>query len=98
MGVPISSSIVLGIHCLYTMIIMLIKPYENSLRIHAVGLYLSLILFMVYLVVINLLNLISYVDEFIIIGLGYLILGSVGILIVLTGVRLYYEIRYGEAL
>lgn len=56
------------------------------------------ILYLVDLIVINMLNLLPHVDEFIIIGLGYLIIGSIGILILLTVVRLYYEIRYGEGL
>jgi hypothetical protein len=84
------SIIVLAIHFIFTVTIMIIKPYKQSLRIHAVGLYLSLILYLVFLSVICLINMTDSIPDIIIIGLGYLILGSIGFLLILTVIRLYY--------
>ncbi len=40
----------------------------------------------------------SRIDEIIILILGFFITGCCGLLIILTGFRLYYELRYGEDL
>lgn len=55
-------------------------------------------LYGVFLIVINLINLVGHLDEAMILYIGYAITGWVAFLIFMTFIRLYYEIRYGEAL
>ncbi len=95
--VPISA-LVLAFHSIYAISLLFIKPYKQSLRIHSFTLYINQLLYFCFLVVINLINFLDTLEEFILLCLGYGITGWVGILIILTFVRLYYEIRYGEAL
>lgn len=93
---PIPTSVVvLFLHSIYTVIIVFIKPYKQSLRIHAFVLYMNQILYGVFLIVINLINLVDHLDEVMILYIGYGLTGWIAILILLTFIRLYYEIRYG---
>lgn len=92
------SAIVLALHIIYAVSLLFIQPYKQSLRIHAFVLYMNQALYGAFLIVINLINFLSPVNELLILYIGYAITGWVSILIVLTFVRLYYEIRYGEAL
>lgn len=75
-----------------------IDPYRQSLSIHKVGLIISNVLFFVYLAVINLINYVKNLDNLIILLLGYVITFGCGLVIIMTLVRLYYELRYGEKL
>ena len=95
--IPISV-IVLVIHAIYAFSLLLIQPYKQSLRIHAFTLYMNQVLYGVFLIVINFINLLSQLNELIILYIGYAITVWVAFLILMTFVRLYYEIRYGEAL
>jgi hypothetical protein len=95
--IPVSV-ICLIVHLIFAIALPLIKPYKQSLRIHAVALYLNQALYFVFLVFINLINFVPDIDEFICLCMGYFVSGMVWLLIILTLVRLYYEIRYGEAL
>lgn len=92
------SALCLVIQLVYTFIILKIQPYKQSLKVHAIALYLNQILYTIFLVFINLINFIGSISDFIILCAGYFVVGGSYLLILLTFVRLYYEIRYGEAL
>ncbi len=96
-SVPISV-FVLFLHLIYAISLLFIQPYKQSLRVHAFTLYMNQLLYFCFLVVINLINLVDSLDGFVMLCVGYAITGWVGILLILSFVRLYYEIRYGEAL
>ena len=95
--IPISV-IALGLHIVFATSLLIIQPYKQSLRIHAFTLYMNQVLYGIFLIVINLINMVNFVNEAMILYIGYGITGWVGVLILMTFVRLYYEIRYGEAL
>lgn len=92
------SVICLTVHTFYVIFSINIQPYKQALRIHSVALYFNQFLYFVFLVVINLINLVDVIDDFLVLCLGYFVIGCVYFLILLSVVRLYYEIRYGEAL
>jgi hypothetical protein len=92
------SVLVLIIQILYTLTLIVIHPYKQSLRVHTITLLIYQVVYIVFLIGINLINLVNDLDELFILSLGYFITGCCGLLIVLTGLRLYYELRYGEAL
>jgi hypothetical protein len=94
----IASIIVLFIQAFYMIGIIMIDPYRQSLIIHKVGLLLSNGLLFLYLVVINLINYINDLDKIIVLLLGYMITFGCGLEMIITVVRLYYELRYGEKL
>ncbi len=96
-SVPISV-FALVLHLIYAICLLFIQPYKKSLRIHAFALYMNQLLYFCFLVVINLINLVDSLDGFVMLCVGYAITGWVGILLILSFVRLYYEIRYGEDL
>lgn len=92
------SVVCLVVHTFYIVLLIIIRPYKQALRIHSVALYFNQSLYWVFLVVINLINLIDVIDDFLVLCFGYFLIGCVYLLILLTVVRLYYEIRYGQAL
>lgn len=96
-GIPISV-ICLAIQIFYFILLVFIRPYKKALRMHSVALYFNQFLYCVFLIVINLINLIDIIDDFLVLCLGYFVVGCIYLLILLTVVRLYYEIRYGAAL
>ena len=95
--IPISV-ICLIIHVIYMIILAKIKPYQQSLRIHSIALGLNQIVYFVFLVLLNLINFIDQINDFIILCLGFFVVGCCYLLILMTIIRLYYQIRYGEAL
>jgi hypothetical protein len=95
--IPISL-FVLILNLGFILILLKIKPYKQSLRIHQVSLIINHLLYAVFMVIINLINFLDTIKEIIILCLGYFIAGCVGMLILLTILRLYYEIRFGERL
>lgn len=92
------SVFVLALQVIYTVILIAIDPYKQSLRVHTVTLMINQCFLIVFLVFINLINLNKDMDELLIIILGYFMTGLCGLLMILTAVRLYYELRFGEAL
>lgn len=92
------SVICLTVHTFYVILLIRIQPYKQALRIHSVALYFNQFLYLMFLVVINLINLIDVIDDFLVLCLGYFVIGCVYLLILLSVVRIYYEIRYGETL
>lgn len=57
-GMPISM-LCLVIHVIYIIALIKIKPYNNSLKIHSVALYLNQIIYLVFLALLNFINLIG---------------------------------------
>jgi hypothetical protein len=92
------SVFVLALQVFYTVTLIAIDPYKQSLRVHTVTLTINQCVFIVFLVFINLINFNKDMDELLIIILGYFMTGLCGLLMTLTAVRLYYELRFGEAL
>ncbi len=83
---------------LYTIALVIVHPYRQSLRVHTVTILINQAVYIIFLAFINLINLVDNIDEFLVIMMGYFITGCCGFLMLLTGVRLYYELRYGETL
>ena len=94
LGVPISV-LVLLVQLIYILILVLINPYQMSLKIHTIGLFTCQIVFTVFIIFINIINFSSSIDELVILVLAYFILGCCLVIIVFTAIRLYYEYRFG---
>jgi hypothetical protein len=92
------SVLVLGLQVLYTISLIAIHPYKQSLKVHTITLLLNQALLIVFLVIINFINLFPDMDELLILMMGYFLTGCCGLLILLTVIRLYFELRYGEEL
>ncbi len=95
--VPMSIFVLL-LQVLYTIALIVIHPYRQSLRVHTVTLLINQCVLIVFLTFINLINMVEEIDELLVIMMGYFITGCCGCLMLLTGIRLYFELRYGEAL
>jgi len=50
------SAIVLGIQLVHLIVVIIINPYKQSLKIHTVGMILNNLFYLVFLVVINFIN------------------------------------------
>ena len=96
-SLPISV-IALLLQIIYIIALIMIHPYKQSLRVHSITLLINQCVFLVFLIFINLINFVKDIDEILVLMMGYFITGCCGVLVLLTAVRLYYELRYGEAL
>ena len=56
------SIFVLALHLTYICILISINPYKKSLKIHTVGLFINNLVYLVFLIVINLINLVKNLD------------------------------------
>lgn len=56
------SLVVLCIHSIYILTLLWINPYRRSLRIHSVGIYVNQLVCLVFLIVINLINMVDVID------------------------------------
>ena len=65
---------------------------------HTVTLFINNGVVFVFLIVINLLNYLEDLDEIFILGMGFLLTGVSGVVVFLTFVRFYYDLRYGKGL
>jgi cysteine-rich repeat protein len=92
------SVLVLGLQVFYTIALIAIHPYKQSLKVHTITLLINHGLLIAFLVVINFINLIPDMDELLIVMMGYFLTGFCGMLMILTVVRLYFELKYGEEL
>ena len=95
-GPVFSSAIVCGLHFMYLLALIKINPYEQSLKVHTVTLFINNGIVMVFLIVINLLNYVDDLDEIFVLGLGYFLTGGCGLSLILSFIRFYYELRYGR--
>ncbi len=89
------SAVMLLAQILFIIIIISINPYRQSLRIHTVTLLINHGVYTIFLVVLNIINFVEKVDEIIILGMGYLIMVSCFVVMVLSIIRIYYQYRYG---
>jgi amino acid transporter len=96
-NVPLSV-LVLLLEIIYIIALLMIHPYKQSLRVHSITLLINQCVYLVFLIFINLINFVKGIDEILVLMMGYFITGCCGVLVLLTAVRLYYELRYGEAL
>ncbi len=96
-NVPFSVLILL-LQIIYIIALLMIHPYKQSLRVHSITLLINQCVYLVFLIFINLINFVKDIDEILVSMMGYFITGCCGVLVLLTAVRLYYELRYGEAL
>jgi hypothetical protein len=92
------SVLVLLLQIIYIIALLIIHPYKQSLRVHSITLLINQCVYLVFLIFINLINFVKDIDEILVLMMGYFITGCCGVLVLLTAVRLYYELRYGEAL
>lgn len=92
------SVVVLVIQMVHMVCLYLIDPYKQSLKVHSVGIIFNNIVYFIFLVIINVINYTDDIHKDLALGLGYgiIVLGSISIII--TIVRLYYELRYGKEL
>ncbi len=92
------SAIALAAHILFMLALVKIKPYKQSLKVHTVTLFINNGVVLAFLIVINLLNYVEELDEIFILGLGFFLTGVSGMVVCLTFVRFYYDLRYGKEL
>ena len=89
------STLALVVHLIYMIILFRIKPYQLSLNVHSYGLNINQLVVLIVLAFVNLLNYIENLNEILVLALGYFIIGVCCGIIVLSGVRLFYEYKYG---
>lgn len=92
------SVIVLAVHIVFMLALIKIKPYRQSLKVHTVTLFFNNGVVLVFLVVIYLLNYVEDLDEVFVLGFGFFLTGASGVILFLTFVRFYYDLRYGKEL
>jgi len=92
--IPVSV-FVLIIHIFYMIALKRIDPYQQSLNVHKYGLFLCQAVYLVFLIVINFINIVGIKTEIISLIIVYTILVLCGEIICFTIIRLYYEYRYG---
>jgi hypothetical protein len=92
------SVIVMILHILFMLALIKIKPYKQSLKVHTVTIFINNGVVLVFLIVINLLNYVQDLDELFVLGLGFFLTGASGLIVTLTFVRFYYDLRYGKEL
>ena len=89
------SAVMLLAQILFIIIIVWINPYRQSLRVHTLTLFVNHGVYTIFLVVLNLINFVKNVDEIIILGIGYFIMVSCFVVMILSVIRIYYQYRYG---
>jgi hypothetical protein len=92
------SAAVLLVHLVYMAILIKIRPYQMSLHVHSVGLFINQIILLIVLVFVNLLNYVGDLNEILVLALGFLIVGVCAFTVVIGVIRLYFEYRYGRVL
>ena len=98
LGYIYTSAIALFIHVVFIIILLFIHPYRQSLRVHSFTLIFNQLIYLGFLIVINLINYLEKLNEMVILMLAYFVCFCCACSIIMTGVRLYYELRYGEEL
>jgi uncharacterized membrane protein len=92
------SAVVLGLQMAHMVCLYLIDPYKQSLRVHTVGIIFNNVIYFIFLVIINVINYAEDLHKDVTLGLGYGMIALGFISIIITAVRLYYELRYGKEL
>lgn len=96
-GVPVSC-VFFFVELAYIIYVWKLKPYKNCLKIHFISLMINRIIFLTFLAFVTLKNLVVDLNETVMLAMCYFIVGAFFIAISFSFVRLYYDIRYGEAL
>ncbi len=96
-GVPVSALIFFG-ELTYIVYLFKLQPYKQCLKIHSIGVIFNRAVFLAFLGFVTLKNLVAGINEVVMLGMCFLIVGSVFIMIVLSFIRLYYDLRFGEEL
>ena len=92
------SSIVLGLHLIFMVIIIVLNPYRYSLKVHTIGMVINNAIYLTFLIVVNFINYLDSIHHDISLLLGYTMLGLCCLSIIFSIIRLYYELRYGRKL
>ena len=66
------SILVLALQIIYTITLIAIHPYRQSLRVHTITLLINQCVYIVFLTFINLINMVDEMDETLVIMMGYL--------------------------
>ena len=93
-----TSVIVLLIQAIHMIVIFCIKPYKMSLKVHTIGMFLNNAIYLVFLIIINFINYMPTMQPSIAMYFGYAMIAFCIVSIIITIVRLYYELRYGREL
>lgn len=72
------------------------QPYRECLRIHTIGIVYNRLVYLGFLVFVNIKNLFPNIEELIMLVMVYFVILGLAVVIILSIVRLYYEYRYGE--
>lgn len=93
-----TSVIVLLIHLIHMIVIFSINPYKMSLKVHTIGMLINNAIYLVFLVLINFINYMTKMQPAIAMFFGYAMIAFCLASIIVTIIRLYYELRYGREL
>jgi hypothetical protein len=93
-----TSIIVLVIQAIHMIVIFCINPYKMSLKVHTIGMLLNNFIYLVFLIIINFINYMQKMQPAIAMFFGYAMIAFCFVSIVITIIRLYYELRYGREL
>jgi hypothetical protein len=90
------SVVVLFIHIAHIIYLFVIDPYKQSLKVHTVGIMFNNFLYLIFLITINFINYSEDIHPDATLGLGYATIVCCFLSILITLVRLYYELKYGK--
>jgi hypothetical protein len=93
-----TSVIVLLLQVVHMIVVFSINPYKMSLKVHTIGMLINNSIYLAFLVIINLINYLDKLEPKIAIFFGYGMIAFCVASIVVTVIRLYYELRYGREL
>jgi len=65
------------------------------LKVHSIGMLVNRLVFLVFLGFVTLKNVVVDINEIFMLGMCFLIVGSIFVVITFGFIRLYYDIRYG---
>jgi hypothetical protein len=90
------SAISLTVHLIHILYVYRTDPYKQSLKIHTIGMIFNNIIYLIYIIIINVINYSDDIYPEVTLFLGYGMIFGCSISIILTIIRLYYELRYGK--
>ncbi len=79
-------------------IIIVLNPYKYSLKVHTIGMITNHVIYLVFLIVVNIINYVDSINHDISLLFGYTMLGLYCLSIIFSIISLYYELRYGREL
>jgi hypothetical protein len=93
-GVPVSALFFIA-ELLYVIYIYRLRPYKQCVWIHSVGFIFNRFGYLLFLLFITIKNLIVNLNEIVMLGMCYFVIAVFSIMILLSIVRLYYDLRLG---